>query len=70
MTSGVGLAAQLQHTASVLAAVAKGQRWDGAMARVAPALRPAVQALSFHAMRHEGWARTMLGLLASRAPAP
>jgi 16S rRNA (cytosine967-C5)-methyltransferase len=70
VTSGVGLAAQLQHTASVLAAVAKGQRWDGAMARVAPALRPAVQALSFHAMRYEGWARTMLGLLASRAPAP
>jgi 16S rRNA (cytosine967-C5)-methyltransferase len=70
VTSGVGLAAQLQYTVGVLAAVAKGQRWDGAMARVTPALRPAVQALSFHAMRHEGWARTMLGLLASRAPAP
>jgi len=70
VASGVGLAAQLQHTAGVLAAVHKGQRWDAAMASITPALRPAVQALSFHAMRHEGWARTMLGLLSHHPPKP
>lgn len=61
---------QLQAAASVLAAVRRGESATPAIARVAADLRPAAQALSFHAMRHLGRAEALRSQLAKRPPPP
>lgn len=61
---------QLQAAATALQAVRAGQSATTALAAVAPALRPAAQALLFHALRQLGRAEALRRLLATRAPAP
>ncbi|GHC87361.1 ribosomal RNA small subunit methyltransferase B [Pseudorhodoferax aquiterrae] len=61
---------QLQAAAAALQAVRAGQSATTALATVAPALRPAAQALLFHALRQLGRAEALRSLLAKRAPAP
>ncbi|MBX3656395.1 MAG: 16S rRNA (cytosine(967)-C(5))-methyltransferase RsmB [Ramlibacter sp.] len=61
---------QLQATAGVLAVVRAGQSGTAALAAVAPALRPGVQALSFQAWRQLGRAEALRRQLARRAPPP
>ena len=51
-------------------AVEQGQSLTAALLRVPGPLRPGVQALSFHALRHWGRARTLVRLLAEREPEP
>ncbi|MGV3571941.1 MAG: 16S rRNA (cytosine(967)-C(5))-methyltransferase RsmB [Ramlibacter sp.] len=61
---------QLQAAASVLAAVRRGESATPAIARVPAELRPAAQALAFHALRQLGRAEALRKLLAKRAPPP
>ena len=61
---------QLQAAASILAAVRRGESATPAIARVPAELRPAAQALSFHAMRQLGRAEALRKLLAKRPPPP
>ncbi|CPR04225.1 ribosomal RNA small subunit methyltransferase [Bordetella pertussis] len=50
------LSAVLLGAAAAVQAVRKGRSLTDALAETPPALRPAVQAISFHAMRQLGWA--------------
>ncbi len=59
---------QLQAAARVLMAVSAGQSGTAALEHTEPALRPAVQALVFHAWRQWGRALALRQLLARRAP--
>ena len=61
---------QLQAVTQVLHAIRQGQSGTAALAEVAPALRPGVQALSFEALRSLGRAQALSALLAPRTPAP
>jgi 16S rRNA (cytosine967-C5)-methyltransferase len=61
---------QLQAAASVLATVRHGGSATPALAQVATELRPGVQALTFHVLRHLGRAEALRKLLAQRAPPP
>ena len=61
---------QLQAAAAALQAVRAGQSATTALAAVAPAFRPAAQALLFHALRQLGRAEALRSQLAKRAPAP
>jgi 16S rRNA (cytosine967-C5)-methyltransferase len=61
---------QLQAAASVLAAVRDGESATPAVARVAPDLRAAAQALSYQALRQLGRAEALRRQLARRAPPP
>jgi 16S rRNA (cytosine967-C5)-methyltransferase len=61
---------QLQAAASVLQAVRAGESATPAIARVDGTLRPAAQALAFHALRQLGRAQALRGLLAKRPPPP
>lgn len=61
---------QLQAAATALQAVRAGQSATTALAAVAPAFRPAAQALLFHALRQLGRAEALRSLLAKRPPAP
>ncbi len=61
---------QLQVASGVLAAVRSGSSATTALAGVDGALRPGVQALVFHALRHLGRAQSLRHALAQRAPAP
>lgn len=61
---------QLQAAATALQAVRAGQSATTALAAVAPAFRPAAQALLFHALRQLGRAEALRSQLAKRAPAP
>lgn len=61
---------QLQAAASILAAVRRGESATPAIAQVPAELRPAAQALSFHAMRQLGRAEALRKLLAKRPPPP
>lgn len=61
---------QLQAAAAALQAVRSGQSATTALAAVAPALRPAAQALLFHGLRQRGRAEALRSLLAKRPPAP
>jgi len=63
------LSAQLLATAEAIRAVLGGQSLSGHLEQVPATLRPATQALSFHAMRHLGFAREAVGLLVPR-PVP
>lgn len=61
---------QLQAAASVVAAVRAGRSTGQALDRLEPGLRPAAQALSFHALRWLGLAQALRQQLAKRAPPP
>jgi len=61
---------QLQASAQVIQAVNQGTSGTAALDQVAPELRPAVQALSFHVWRNLGRARALRSLLASKTPPP
>lgn len=70
MTLQAPLCEQLAWTARTLSAVNKGGSLTDALPKVPPALRPGVQALTFHALRHWGEATVLQGLLAKRPPQP
>lgn len=63
------LSKALLATAQAVDAVMRGSSLSDKLATVPAALRPQVQALSFHAMRHWGFARTVRALMVPRAPA-
>ncbi len=67
---GPTLATQLRHTAGCVLAVEQGRSLSEALPEVPPALRPGVQALTFHALRHLGMARALVARLVERKPAP
>ncbi|MDP2418720.1 MAG: 16S rRNA (cytosine(967)-C(5))-methyltransferase RsmB [Hydrogenophaga sp.] len=64
------LAAQLRHTARCVLAVEQGRSLSDVMPQVNADLRPGVQALTFHVLRHLGTARAVVGLLVQRKPEP
>ena len=64
----VGLAEQLLHAARCVQAVQAGRSLAEALPVVPAALRPGVQALAFHALRHLGTTRAVLASLAEREP--
>lgn len=64
------MADQLLHTARCVAAVASGQSLSDALPAVPDALRPGVQALTFHTLRHLGLARAVATRLVQRSPEP
>lgn len=68
--SAPALADQLLHAARCVAAVARGQSLSDALPAVPDALRPGVQALTFHALRHLGLARAVAARLVQRNPEP
>lgn len=59
---------QLQTTTQVLQMIRQGQSGTAALAAVAPALRPGVQALTFEVLRSLGRAQALRKLLAPRNP--
>lgn len=61
---------QLQCAAALLLAVRAGRSMTAELERVAPHLRPGVQALGFHALRWLGRAEALRQQLASRPPPP
>ncbi|WP_439521044.1 16S rRNA (cytosine(967)-C(5))-methyltransferase RsmB [Hydrogenophaga sp.] len=62
------LSTQLRATARCVRAVGEGRSLSDVLPEVAPALRPGVQALTFHVLRHLGMARALVALLAERKP--
>ena len=71
-TSGHGPALwrQLPWVAQLVQGVREGRALTAQLDQVDAALRPGVQALSFHALRWLGTAQVLRGLLARRAPPP
>lgn len=69
-SKGPTLATQLRHTAGCVLAVEQGRSLSEALPELPPALRPGVQALTFHVLRHLGTARALVGRLVERKPAP
>ena len=61
---------QLQGAASILMAVRNGQSMTAALTDVDAALRPGVQALSYHALRWLGRAEALRQQLVSKPPPP
>lgn len=59
---------QLQAAAAVLAGVRRGESTSTGLARVAADLRPAAQALAYHALRNLGRAEALRKQLARRPP--
>ncbi|KCB23287.1 16S rRNA (cytosine(967)-C(5))-methyltransferase RsmB [Bordetella hinzii] len=64
------LSAVLLSAAAAVQAVDEGRSLTDALAETEAGLRPATQAVSFHAMRYMGWADTLANRLVPRAPAP
>jgi len=64
------LSAVLLAAAGAVRAVCDGRSLTEALAAVPPALRPAAQAVSFHAMRQLGWADAIARGLVQRSPGP
>lgn len=64
------LATQLRQAARCVQAVEQGRSLNEALAQVPARLRPGVQALSFHALRHLGTTRALLAGLVQRKPDP
>lgn len=60
----------LERSAEALRAVRSGRSLNDALAEVQPALRPGVQALTFHALRQLGAAAQALHALAPKPPPP
>jgi 16S rRNA (cytosine967-C5)-methyltransferase len=69
-SQGPTLATQLRHTAGCVLAVEQGRSLSEALPELPPALRPGVQALTFHVLRHLGTARALVAQLVERKPAP
>lgn len=67
---GPTLATQLRHTAGCVLAVEQGRSLSEVLPELTPALRPGVQALTFHALRHLGTARALVSQLVERKPGP
>ena len=67
-TQPIPLWRQLQQVARMTHAVMGGQSLTALLETVPANLRPGVQALSFHALRHWGAARAVRVLLAAKAP--
>ena len=65
---GPSLATQLRHTARCVRAVEQGQSLSDVLPQVAAELRPGVQALTFHVLRHLGTARALVEQLVQRKP--
>ena len=59
---------QLDQTAQAIAQMLAGRSLTAWLPTVAPRLRPGVQALSFHVVRHLGRAQALRRLLANRQP--
>jgi len=68
MNSPIPLSDQLAAAARTLLAVEQGRSLTDALAKTPARLRPGVQALAFHALRHWGEAGVLIGLLAERPP--
>ena len=68
MNPPISLSDQLAATARTLMAVEQGRSLTDALAKVPARLRPGVQALAFHALRHWGEAGALVALLAERPP--
>lgn len=64
------LSAVLWEAAGVVSAVMGGQSLTEALVAVPSSLRPATQAVSFHAMRQLGWASAVSSGLVQRSPGP
>lgn len=64
------LAEQLAQASRAVGAVLQGRSLTDTLAAVPGRLRPGVQALAFHALRHWGEAQVLTRLLADRPPAP
>jgi 16S rRNA (cytosine967-C5)-methyltransferase len=60
----------LEHSAGAVQAVRAGRSLNDVLAEVPTALRPGVQALTFHALRRLGGASEVLRVLAEKPPAP
>jgi 16S rRNA (cytosine967-C5)-methyltransferase len=60
----------LLAAAGAVRAVMEGRSLNEALGEVSPALRPATQAVSFHAMRQLGWASAVGSGLVLRSPGP
>lgn len=58
----------MRHTAHCVRAVEQGQSLADVLPQVISALRPGVQALTFHVLRHLGTARALVALLVQRKP--
>lgn len=65
-----GLSLLLQHTAEAVRHVQHGRSLAEVLPEVPSQLRPGVQALTFHVLRHLGLARALLERLADRRPEP
>ncbi len=66
----VGLSEQLVDVAKCVQAVLAGRSLADVLPTVSPSLRPGVQALTFHALRHWGTAQALVQVLTDREPAP
>lgn len=66
--SSAPLSAVMLASASVVQAVLAGTSLTDALMQVEPGIRPAVQAVCFHAMRRLGWAKTVKQALIPRKP--
>ncbi len=62
------LATQLHQTALCVHAVEQGRSLSDVLPQVSAALRPGVQALTFHVLRHLGCARALVTRLVQRKP--
>ncbi len=69
-TPGVALSLLLEHTADVVQGVRAGHSLNELLPRQSAALRPGVQALAFHVLRHLGGALEVRRMLAPRNPPP
>jgi 16S rRNA (cytosine967-C5)-methyltransferase len=69
-TPGVALSLLLEHTADVVQGVRAGHSLNELLPRQSAALRPGVQALAFHVLRHLGGALEVRLALAPRNPPP
>ena len=65
----ISLAQQLVQVTKCVQAVQAGRSLADALPAVPGALRPGVQALTFHALRHLGTTMALVGLLVERPPA-
>jgi 16S rRNA (cytosine967-C5)-methyltransferase len=69
-TAQAPLARLLEHTADAVAAVRSGRSLNDVLPRIPADLRPGVQALAFHTLRHLGSATEARAHLAPKAPPP
>lgn len=70
MSASLPLSQQLAWTARAVLAVEQGRSLTDALVQVPGPVRPGVQALAFHALRHWGQARVLTEALAQRPPEP